>query len=121
MALLLQFLVLLAVYAITVVLQKLRRDYAYRQLARAHGCQHPPREGTYDILGIFKVVRTVRHLWNKTTLDGMSELFERYGETYSFKILTEEVIFTCDPRKVKNVPCHRLRRLCHFQFPSPTF
>lgn len=102
MALLKYILAFLAVYTATVSLQKLLRYRAYRLLAKTHGYQDPPKECSYDILGFYKIIRATHHLLNKTALVYTSELFERYGETYASKLLTQTVLFMCDPRNIRH-------------------
>jgi len=103
MTLLIHFLAFLTVFAVTLSLQKFLRYRAYRLLSITHRCQDPPKEGPYDIFGIFKIIRATRHLLNKTALANTIALFERYGETYASKVLTQTVFFTCDPRNIRHV------------------
>ena len=103
MALLIHLFTFLAVYTATVSLEKLLRYRAYRLLSTTHGYQDPPKESSYDILGIFKIISATRHLLNKTALANTIDLFERYGETYASKLLTQTVFFTCDPRNIRHV------------------
>lgn len=103
MALLLHFLAFLAVYTATVGAQKLLQHRAYCLLSTTQGFQDPPKEGPYDFLGILKIIRATHHLLNKTALANTIELFERYGETYASKLLTQTVFFTCDPRNIRHV------------------
>lgn len=103
MTLLIHFLAFLIVFTVTLSLQKFLRYRAYRLLSITHRYQDPPREGPHDIFGIFKIIRATRHLLNKTALANTIELFEKYGETYASKVLTQTVLFTCDPRNIRHV------------------
>lgn len=71
-------------------------------MAKTHGYQDPPKECSYDILGFYRIIRATHHLLNKTALVYTSELFERYGETYASKLLTQTVLFMCDPRNIRH-------------------
>ena len=103
MALVLHFLAFIALYAVVAGLQYSLKYRAQRLLCATHGYQNPPKEGPYDILGLFKIVRTTRNLLNKTALANTIKLFERYGETYATKVLAQTVFFTCDPRNIRHV------------------
>ena len=103
MALLVHVFIFLAIYTATIGLEKLLRYRAHRLLSTSKGYQDPPKEGSYDVLGIFKIIRATRHLRNKTALASTIELFERYGETYASKLLTQTVFFTCDPRNIRHI------------------
>ena len=103
MTVILHILAFFAVYAAVAGLQYFLKHRAHRLFSATHGYQDPPKEGSYDVLGLFKIVRTTRHLLNKTALASTVELFERYGETYASKLLTQTVLFTCDPRNIRHV------------------
>lgn len=85
------------------VARKLPPFRALRPSASSRGCKDPPCENSYDLFGLVKIISLIRYLLGKTAIANSTELFGKYGETYTSRILGEEVIFTCDPRNIKQV------------------
>lgn len=90
-------------YCGLVLAEKYQRWQALRLFAKHHKTKPPRRENRWDILGIYKVVAMARLVVGGTSLDGAIDLFQRLGRTYSSKILTQPVLFTCDPRNMRHV------------------
>ena len=83
--------------------RKLSQYHTSRRSARSHGCKDPPFENPYDFFGLFKTISSTRHLLGKTAIANATELFGKYGETYTSRILGEKTVFTCDPRNIKQM------------------
>ena len=83
--------------------RKLSQHHTLRRSAISHGCKDPPFENPYDFFGLLKIISLTRHLLKKTAIANTTELFGRYGETYTSRIFGEKVVFTCDPRNIKQM------------------
>lgn len=94
---------ILMAFSLYVSINKLIRYREIRLFSKSHGCQDPPKELPYDFMGIVKIYSSTRHLLKKTALENTSYLFDKYGETYVSRILTQRVLFTCNPRNIKHV------------------
>ncbi|RKU41399.1 hypothetical protein DL546_001332 [Coniochaeta pulveracea] len=90
-------------YFALVLAEKYQRWQALRVFAKHHKTKPARRENPWDVLGIYKVVAMARLVIKGTSLDGAIDLFQRLGRTYSSKILTQPVLFTCDPRNMRHV------------------
>lgn len=97
------FLAALSILAVPISVTILSQFYRVHKLSKFHGCQDPPRECSYDFLGVLKIITSTRHLLNKTALSSTIDLFHKYGETYTSTILAHRIVFTCDPRNIKHV------------------
>ena len=83
--------------------RKLSQYHTLRRSISSHGCIDPPFENPYDFFGLVKIISLIRHLLNKTAIANATALFGKYGETYISRIIGEKVVFTCDPRNIKQV------------------
>lgn len=97
------FLTFFFTFAIFFCSQKWVRYQALCRFSKSQACQNPPYHLPYDFMGIVGVYRSFRHLLNKTALGNMSNLFEKYGETYASRIWLQTAIFTCDSRNIKHL------------------
>ena len=92
-----------AVVALMILLQRLSRYRVLRRFSASYGCQDAASEILYDYWGILKIIRSTRSLLKKTALANSVSLFEKYGDTYTSRLLAQKVFFTCDPRNIKHV------------------
>lgn len=100
------FLAVLAILTvpISIKISEILSKYNLSRNASTFGeCRDPPSERPYDYFGIVKIISSTRHLLKKTALANTIDLFERYGDTYASRILTQKVFFTCEPRNIKHV------------------
>lgn len=90
-------------YVAVAMIERFRRFKALRNFAKGRHFEAPPLEHPWDVLGILKIYSSTRHLLKETALTNITDLFNRYGDTYASRILTQRVYFTCDPRNIKHV------------------
>lgn len=81
-------------YTIVLAISYHRTRKTLSQLVKAHNCSSPKTERPWDILGLIKVYSSTKHLLKETALGNVSALFNRYGDTYASRILTQRVYFT---------------------------
>lgn len=94
MAIVLVFLALALVFA---CVQASISYHKKRRYSKLHGCQVPPLENPYDFLGFSKIIRSTKTFLAKESLNSTVKLFQQHGNTYTTRVLTSKVIFTCDP------------------------
>ncbi|KAL2870553.1 cytochrome P450 monooxygenase afumB [Aspergillus lucknowensis] len=94
-------------YTLTLAISSYRTHRKRAALKREHNCSPPTTENAWDILGLFKIYTSTKHLLNETALTNISDLFTRYGDTYASRILSQRVYFTCDPRNIRHVLINR--------------
>ena len=80
-----------------------KRLASWKPSSKSRAYKEPPCENPWDFLGLLKIISATRHLLKKTAVANSAELFERHGTTYSSIIFGEKVLFTCDPRNIKQV------------------
>ncbi|KAL3479205.1 cytochrome P450 [Aspergillus californicus] len=72
-------------------------------LAREHACKPTRVERPWDLIGLVKIYDSTKHLLQEPVLVNISALFANYGKTYTSRILTQRVQFTCDPRNIRQL------------------
>ena len=87
------------------ILSRCRWRYQLYHFSKLNECKDPPHEGSWlDChTGVFKAITLGRNFRRKTSLDYTNQLFEKYGNTYSTKILGQNIIFTCDHANVNHI------------------
>ncbi|KAL8830905.1 MAG: hypothetical protein Q9191_001167 [Dirinaria sp. TL-2023a] len=97
------FLGALAFLSVACVLKKALRWRQSSQFSRSNSCQAAPAVQPYDYLGLINLYTTSRHFAGQTALRNITNLFDKHGRTFTQKILTETIVFTCDPRNLKHI------------------
>ena len=93
----------LALLSVTFIVKKVLRWRQLRQFSISNGCQAARSEHPYDVLGFINIYQSVYHLLKSTALKNMVNLFDKYGQTFASRILTQTVFLTCEPRNLKHV------------------
>lgn len=76
---------------------------ARRKICETHRCETPPQERPYDFWGVRNAYQLIKHFFNGRILKAMTVAFDTYGHTYSTIILGTPVLFTCDPRNIRQI------------------
>ncbi|KUJ14336.1 putative cytochrome P450 oxidoreductase [Mollisia scopiformis] len=100
---LLILLIFLSIIFVTASLQAYKRHREARQYYKLFGCRQPPLENAYDPLGISKIIRSTKIFLKKQSLLTAIKLFSEYGNTYTSRVFTSRVVFTCDPRNIRQI------------------
>lgn len=87
------------------ILSRCHWRYQLYHFSKLNDCQDPPHEGSWlDChTGVFKAITLGRNFRRKTSLDYTNQLFEKYGNTYSTKILGQNMLFTCDHANIDHI------------------
>lgn len=102
-------LVLLAIVLLTATIKAYASYRETRRYSKLFGCQPPPLDNSYDPLGLRKIIRSTRTFFKKESLYSVARLFAQHGNTYRSRVLTSMVIFTCDPRNIKQILANRFQ------------
>lgn len=96
-------LVFLAIVLVFTCIQAFISHRNTRCYIKLHGCQLPPLENSYDVLGLRKIIRSTKSFLDKQSLNSAVQLFLKYGNTYTSRVLTSKVVFTCDPQNIRQI------------------
>jgi cytochrome P450 len=95
--------ILLVILLTSACIQAFLRHRQARRFIKLHGCQPPPLENPYDPLGLKKILVSTLTFLDKESLNSIVRLFNKHGNTYTTRVVTSEVIFTCDPQNIRQI------------------
>ncbi|KAF8857672.1 putative cytochrome P450 oxidoreductase/alkane hydroxylase [Acephala macrosclerotiorum] len=93
----------LSVLLISAIVRAVAGHREVRHFSKLFGCQPPPQENPYDPLGLRSIIKSTKAFLNKQSLFTVVKLFSEHGNTYTSRVLTSNVVFTCDPRNNKQI------------------
>lgn len=96
-------LIFLLVATATACIQAIRGYCEARRFSKLHGCRAAPHENFYDPFGIRKIIKSTRTFLNKQSLLTAVKLFSEHGKTYTSRVFTSKVVFTCDPQNIRQI------------------
>lgn len=79
--------------------------YQLYQFSKLNECKDPPHEGSWlDFhTGVLEIIALGQNFRRKTSLEYTNQLFKKHGNTYSTKILGQNIIFTCDHAHINHI------------------
>ncbi|KAK2605923.1 hypothetical protein QQS21_003649 [Conoideocrella luteorostrata] len=90
---------LLAIFAV----KTLRSWISSKHLSKLQGCKAPKLEQSWDFIGLHKVILASRAVLSGKILQYLDRLWDVYGDTYSSRLLFNDVIFTRDFDNIKQI------------------
>ncbi|KAL4797129.1 cytochrome P450 [Aspergillus venezuelensis] len=72
-------------------------------IVKEHNCAKPAVQHPCDLLGMFNIYSSIRHLYRKAVLDNISASFTKYGDTYSSRVLHRRVYIIRDSCNIRHI------------------